>query len=291
MRNIVLVAETGADIPPELAQRYNIQIVPMHVTFGSTTRDDGTFPSEEICAYYDRTRDLPKTSASTPEDFNTVFDQIHARWPDAQILYLAYSSVTTCSYQNAQIAAEGRDYVTSLDTKMASAGQYAIVIRMAQLLEKHPEWTLTEAIVAAQDLIRRAQMCFIPDKLDYLRAGGRVNNAAALCGELLSIHPFIEFQNGYLVATKKLRGKLSRLAPLLVWDYTMRYHLEKDEIWLIWSPGFREELRSPVEESARSCGFQKITWVKTGGVITTHGGPGAFGIVGFSQLFHKTQTK
>lgn len=62
MSQIILVAETGADIPPELAAQYNIRIVPMHVSFGSTTRDDGTFPSEEVCTYYELTRELPKTS-------------------------------------------------------------------------------------------------------------------------------------------------------------------------------------------------------------------------------------
>lgn len=283
MESIILMAETGADIPPELARQHNIQIVPMHVSFGNISQDDGTFPSEEICAYYERTKQLPKTSGSTPEDFSIAFDYAHARWPDAQILYLAYSAVTTCSYQSAQIAAEGRDYVTSLDTKMASAGQYAVVIRMARLLEEHREWTVAEAAAAARDLIKRARMCFIPKDMEYLRAGGRVSNAVALCGKLLGIHPLIEFQNGYLVATKKLRGKWGRIIPQLVCDYSEQRDLEKDEIWLIYSPGFSEEFRSLAEQATRSCGFQKITWVKTGGVITTHGGPGAFGVVGFSR--------
>ena len=43
-----------------------------------------------------------------------------------------------------------------------------------------------------------------------------------------------------------------------------------------------EEARRAAEEAARACGFQTIHWVKTGGVITTHGGKGAFGIVGFA---------
>lgn len=78
MGKIILVAETGADIPPHEVERYGIQIVPMHVSFGSETRDDGAFPPEEICAYYERTHELPKTSGSTPEDFRIVFDGIHA---------------------------------------------------------------------------------------------------------------------------------------------------------------------------------------------------------------------
>ena len=106
MPSILLVAETGSDISPELAAQHNIHIVPMHVAFGTDPVDDGSFPAEEIRDYYLRTGKLPTTSGSTPEDFTVVFDAIHAEHPEAHILYLAYSAVTTCSYQSAVIAAE-----------------------------------------------------------------------------------------------------------------------------------------------------------------------------------------
>ena len=32
MKTIVLVAETGSDLSPELAAKYEVQIVPMHVS-------------------------------------------------------------------------------------------------------------------------------------------------------------------------------------------------------------------------------------------------------------------
>ena len=48
MPSILLVAETGSDISPELAAQYNIHIVPMHVAFGTDPVDDGSFPAEEI---------------------------------------------------------------------------------------------------------------------------------------------------------------------------------------------------------------------------------------------------
>lgn len=280
---IILMAETGADIPPEAAARHNIQIVPMHVTFGDQTRDDGTFPSEEVCEYYEKTGVLPKTSGSVPEDFVKAFDEAHAKWPQSQILYLAYSSVTTCSYQSAQIAAEGRDYITSIDTKMVSVGQGAIVVRMARLLEEHPEWTMAEAVEATQDLIARARFAFIPDDLEYLRAGGRVSNAVALVGRVLGIHPLIELLNGQLIATKKLRGKLLSIGPKLLADYAERENLDREELWIVRAPGFTDELHAAMEESAKTCGFQKINWLQTGGVITAHGGKGAFGVAGFAK--------
>ena len=280
---IILVAETGGDIPREVAEQYNIQLVPMHVAFGTDTRDDGTFPSEEVCDFYDRTGILCKTSGSVPEDFTKCFDHIHTRWPQAQILYLAYSSVTTCSYQSAQIAAEDRDSVTALDTKAVSAGQYSIVIETAKWLEAHPEATIQEAAQVAQDLISRANMCFVPKDMEYLRAGGRVSNVVALGGKLLGILPLIEILEGKLVATRKLRGKLEALAPKLVREYAEKWSLDRKELWLIWTPRFPDDLKQVVEKTAKDMGFETVTWVKSGGVITSHSGPSAFGVVGFTK--------
>ena len=283
MSKVVLVAESGADIPSEAAARYGIQIVPMHVSFGAVSRDDGNFPAEEVCRYYQQTKDLPKTSASTPEDFTRVFDRIHAAAPEAQILHLAYSAVTTCSFQSGLLAAEGRDYVTSVDTKMVSAGQYAVVLRIARLLAEHPEWGLSESKAAAEDLIPRCRMCFVPDTMEFLRAGGRVSNAAALCGKLLGIHPVIEILDGYLKATHKPRGDMKKIAPKLLEDYVERESLEREEIWLIRTPGLALDTQAAVEKTAQWMGIGTIHWVDTGGVITCHGGPGAFGVAGFAR--------
>jgi len=178
MSNIILVAETGSDITPEMAAENGIYLVPMHVSMGEITLDDGSFPPEDVCAYYDRTGKVPRTAASNPEDFSVVFNEIHARWPEKKILHLAYSAVTTCSYQNALLAAEDRDYVLSVDTKHVSVGQASVVLSVAELLRNQPEITLEQAAEAARKIAASTKMCFIPDNLDYLRAGGRVSNAA-----------------------------------------------------------------------------------------------------------------
>ena len=150
MSNIILVAETGSDITPALAKEHGIYLVPMHVSLGETTLDDGSFPPENVCAYYDRTGKVPRTSASNPGDFTVVFDEIHAAHPDKQILHLAYSAVTTCSYQNALIASENRHYVRSVDTKHVSVGQASVVLAVAQLLRERPDITIDEAAEAAK---------------------------------------------------------------------------------------------------------------------------------------------
>ena len=283
MGKIILVAETGADISRELAEEYGIYIVPMHVTFDEETFDDGSFPVEKIVEYYANGKKFPKTSGSNPEDFVTVFDRIHAEHPDAEILYLAYSAITTVSYQSGVIAAEVREYVTAVDTRQVSAGQGMVVVEMARKLRENPHMTMEEAVAVANELIEKANMCFVPDNLEFLRAGGRVSNVVALVGGLLGIHPCIEILEGKLIATKKYRGKMVMVATRLVKEFAAQWKLRRDELWCVYTIGISEEVKQAVAKAAEECGFKGIQWIQAGGVITTHGGPAAFGIAGFAE--------
>ena len=280
---ILISAETGSDITRELAQELGILLIPMHVTMGSETLADGTFAPEEVCAYYDRTGKVPTTSGSTPYDFESVYDRLFAEDPQVQILHLAYSAVTTCSYHSCELAIEGKPYagnVRIVDTKHVSVGQCAVVAAVAAWLSAHPEATLDEAADAAVKIAEETKMCFIPDNLDYLRAGGRCSNAVALVGNLLQLHPCIEIIDGRLIAGKKYRGQLAKVAPALLKEFAARHELKKDHLYFINTPYMNEGVRTALNAEAQALGFRHVTWVKTGCVITCHGGPGAFGIVG-----------
>lgn len=282
MKKYIIVAETGSDIPKDLAKQYGIYLVPMHVTFGDEMKDDGAFPPKEVCEYYEKTGKVPKTSGCNPEDFTKIFDEIFEKYPDCHIVYLAYSAVTTCSYQSAKIAAEDIKNISFIDTKHVAIGQCAAVIRTAQEIEKHPEWTVEQVEKEAVRIADSVNMCFIPSNLDYLRAGGRVSNATALCGNLLSIHPQIELVDGHLKAVKKYRGKMRKVVLNMIKDFVEEKNLNRSEIWLGYTTGFSEELIEEATSCAKELGFEEIHWIQTGGVITTHGGSNAFCMAGFA---------
>lgn len=283
MNKIILVAETGSDIPANMAEEKGIHLVPMHVSMNNTTYDDGKFPPEDVCAYYNKTGKVPKTSASSPGDFTVAFDEIHEKYPDAHIFHLAYSAVTTASYQSAVIAAENRNYVTSFDTKHVSVGQAAVILKIAEILENNPDISVEELVKVAEKIREQVKMCFVPDNLDYLRAGGRVSNAVAIAGNLLHLHPCIDILDGKLTATKKYRGSMKKIVPKLIEEYVNQYSLSKDHVYLINTPYLSQEIRTVAEETVNKIGIRSFTWINTGCVITCHGGPGAFGVVGFSE--------
>lgn len=283
MNKIIIAAESGSDIPKEYIEKYNLYILPMYVNFADESLEDGSFPVEKIFQYYKNTRRLPSTSAVSPEAYEKAFLEIHQKYPDAVILHLCYSAVTTCTWQNALIASEEMDYVRHVDTKAVTAGQTAIILRTAKYIEEHPEIEIDELCKQIEDWTAQLEMYFFPGDLDYLRAGGRVSNAAYLGAALLSLKPLIKIDNGYLVAGKKYRGAMEKVSKKLVADYFESGRLSVDEVYLIYSEGLSEHLRSELENQIKMLGAGSVEWIRTGGVISTHSGPGAFGIVGYKK--------
>lgn len=278
MKYVILV-ESGADVPAEAAERLGIEIVPMHVAINGRTFDDGTVDSDDLLAECEETGSISTTSASTPADFQIAFDEIHAEHPEAHILHLAYSAVTTTSYNSALSAAEGRDYVTSIDTKSVSGAQYFIASEMARILEENPDMELDQVKAEVAELVEHIRMGFIPGGLEFLKKGGRLSNAACLGAQILRIKPVIEIESGQLVATRKLRGGMEKVVMAFIDDFLTREPLDMTRAVLIYNRGLSDELRSDIEERMRIAGFQSYEWVKTGCVIASHCGPGSFGLV------------
>lgn len=278
MSEIILVAESGSDIPAAEAAEQGIYIVPMHVSLGNTTIDDGSMPPAEMLEECRQLGVLPKTSGCTPGDFVTAFDAIHAEHPEAQILYLAYSAVTTCSYESARTAAEGRDYVHMLDTTHVTIGQGFVVKATAKHLAENPDISVEELQAFAANLSACMRMGFIPGDLGYLRAGGRLSNAAFLGATLLRIKPVIELVDGRLVATKKLRGSMEKACVGLMDHMASQGDYNSDLVFFVRSPGLPISVMQAVEAHAAELGFAEWKWYDTQNVITSHCGPGSFAI-------------
>ena len=86
-----------------------------------------------------------------------------------------------------------------------------------------------------------------------------------------------------MVATKKYRGKMKKVSKQLIEQYSESYDLDKKVLWIIYTIGFSDEVRTCVEEAAKELNYEQIYWIQANGVITTHGGPAAFGMAGFSK--------
>lgn len=208
MTKYVITTESGSDLPQDFIDRYNIYIVPMHVTMGEDTFDDGSFDVQKVFDYYDEHGILPKTSGSTPQDNSQVFQKVFEEHPDAHIIHVAYSAVTTVSYNAANIAAQDFENIHIVDAKHVTLGLTAVVVATAQFIEENPDSTPEEIVAFVEDVRERTHMAFLPKTLTYLRAGGRVSNLAFYGASLLNLFPTIVLE---IVTSFPVRNIVERL--------------------------------------------------------------------------------
>lgn len=281
MKKYVILTESGTDLPKELASQYHIHVLPMHIAMGNMQYSDGAIPVTQVYSYYDKTGCIPKTSAVNPIEYLNCFEQLKKENPDSVILHIGYSSKASCTFQNARIASDGMDYVYHVDSLNVSGGEAAIVLKAAELVEQQPDIQPEELVKTLEAYTSLARVSFIPGNLEYLKAGGRVSNAAYLGASILQLKPLIEILDGELISTKRFRGSISRIAEKYLNEYIDRYNMEKEQIYLLYSFGLDESVKQRMEEIAAEKGFKKIIWIQTGCVISIHSGPGAIGVAGF----------
>ncbi len=283
MTKFIITAESGSDLPKELVERYGVRIIPMHVTMGDETRPDGTFPVKEVFDFYEKTGTLPKTAGSTPDDNAKCFRQIFEEYPDAHIIHIAYSAVTTVSFNAAKIAAEDFENIHLVDSKNVTIGQTAIIKATAEYIENHPDASPEDVIAFVENIRERTRFIFLPNTLLYLKAGGRVSNLAFHGASLLNIHPTIVIEDGYLVSGKKYRGNFDRCIKKMIADFFNTYNIDPETVMVCGSPGVSDENKDLVYSLLSQHNANTDQWFDTGAVISSHGGPGAIGLLGIER--------
>jgi DegV family protein with EDD domain len=283
MRKIILSTESGADVPLELVEKYNLQVVPMHVIMDGQDFLDGHLPVNEIYDYYDRTKKIPSTSATNSHEYHEFFTSIKDNFPDCIIIHIGYTSKASASFQSAVIASEELDDIFLIDALNVTGGLAAIVLYAANLLEKEPTIEPVQLVEQIKAIVPKSRLAFVPGSLEFLRAGGRVSNIAYLGGALLKIKPLIELIDGRLVSTKKYRGKMEVVAEKVFLEYLDEYKIAREQLYLIYSIGLDEGIMRRIEEISREKGFKKVNWIQAGAMISTHSGPGGFGIAGLEE--------
>ncbi|HWL26790.1 MAG TPA: DegV family protein [Ureibacillus sp.] len=280
MRRIILSTESGADLPKDLVEKYQIQVVPMHVIMDGKDYLDGELSVEEVFDYHSRTKKIPSTTATNVHEYHELFTKIRINFPDSIIIHIGYTSKASASFQSALIAAEDFEDLFLIDTLNVTGGLAAIVMYAVTILEEEPSISHVHLIEKIESVVPKTRLAFIPGSLDFLRAGGRVSNIAYIGGSLLKIKPCIELKEGKLVSTRKYRGNISIVAEKLMQDYLNQYNIDRKQLYLIYSIGLDESIKKRMDEIAKETGFENITWMQAGAMISTHAGPGGFGIAG-----------
>ena len=232
--------------------------------------------------FYKKLRDgaLATTSAISVGTFEETMGKILDSGRD--VLYIAFSSGLSTTYQSAVIAAEDLKEshpdgkVLVVDSLCASLGQGLLVYLCA--MEKKKGRTLEEVHAFAEATKGRVCHWFTVDDLNHLKRGGRISAATALVGTMLSIKPVLHVDDaGHLISVGKARGRKASLLALV--DHMAETAEDPGDQTIFISHGdCLEDAEFVAGEVRRRFGVKTVHINYVGPVIGNHSGPGTLAL-------------
>lgn len=272
--DIKIVADSLCDLPEELLERYDIDVVALNIYFGESSYKDGLNINKK--EFYDKlkeSKETPSTSQVNPSDFEAVFE----KYPDRTILYIGGSSAASGTYQSGVIAKNSMDDmdIHTFDTMALSMGCGLLVLKAAEMAKNGR--SIDEIISMLEKMKPSVVSIFTVDTLEYLERGGRISKTKALLGTVLSIKPVLTVENGLVTPMDSVRGKKKVNEKFI--SIIQKDNLDLEGITISVCHADNEaEAEKLAEEIKGRLHPQEIIISEIGAAIGTHCGPGTLAV-------------
>ena len=225
---IKIVTDGSCDLPQEIIDRVNPEIVRTNVSFGDETFIGGVEITET--EFYEKMKGckvLPKTSSPSPERFIRVYEKEEYE----ELLVLTLTSKLSGTYHNAIIAKNmyheenEEKRIEVVDSKNGSIGAALMILKCQNLIDAGKNMDeILEAIEKMQeDIVFFGSL----DTLENAIKGGRVNPIAGKLINALNFKVIVHIDEGLVKPIDKARGSANSLKKVL--EYVKKY-IDKDNI-------------------------------------------------------------
>lgn len=284
MSNYVLITDSASDLPSEIAESLEVEILPMKYMVNDTPCVDKDFDMENFYNLL-RGKALSLTSQTNVEEFSNYFSGYLENGKD--ILYVGFPLSLSGMNNSARVAAKelSEKYperkIIVIDSVSASIGQGLLVYYAA--LKKKSGATIDEVADFVNN--NKLKFChwFTVDDLYFLKRGGRISQATAVVGSILNVKPLLSMNDeGKLYVFDKIRGKKKVLDLMSSKIENLNSNYKKV---FVGHADCLDDAKYVAERISSENHSLDVTITHLGPIIGTHTGPGtvALAFVGNSR--------
>ncbi|HEM4952006.1 TPA: DegV family protein [Streptococcus suis] len=279
-----IVTDSTSDLPISWVQENDVTVLGLTINLDGVTYEtvgENRLTSADLLEKM-ASGSQPTTSQVNVGQFEEVFEA--AAKEDKEVLYLAFSSALSGTYQSGTIA---RDMVLDaypdvvieiVDTKAATIGEGYLVMKAVEARAAGKTLAETKAIV--EDLVPRLRTYLLVDDLNHLVRGGRLSKATALIGGLVNIKPLLALNaEGKLEAIAKIRGRKKGIKEML--NLTLD-NLDHSTVMVAYTGDIEaaEAIKATLLEDSR---VTDVLLTELGPIIATHTGTGGLAILSINK--------
>lgn len=274
-----LITDSTADLDESWAKDQDVEILGLHITLDGQvyeTVGENRLTSDLLLERM-KNGSKPTTSQINVGQFEEAFRR-QAEAGEA-VLYLAFSSVLSGTYQSAVMAREmileefPEATIEIVDTLAAAGGEGYLSILAVEARDQGKSLEETKAMI--EDILPRLRTYFLVDDLYHLMRGGRLSKGSAIIGSLVNIKPLLWIEaDGKLVPIAKVRGRKKGMREMLQLASQDLAHSTAIVAYSTDLDGAQALKDSLLESPA----IDQVLIMPLGPVIATHVGPGTLAV-------------
>jgi len=279
--SIAILTDSTCDIPQDLVESYEIDIIPTTVIWGEDTyRDRIDLSPRDFYARLEKDPIHPKTTQPGPTTFETHYRE--ALQAGAQeIIVFTVSSALSGTYNVARQAASTFDIpIRVVDSKgpTMSLGWQVLAAARAREAGKGRQGILDAATMVRQNVV----LVVLLDTLEYIHKGGRIGGAAKFVGSLLNLKPLVEIdhQQGTVEAAGRARTFKRGIAMLKKRFFSQLDTARPLRIAVLHGDA-EKEAQQLAQDIQASYDVRELLFNITGPVLGVNTGPGAIALCGY----------
>lgn len=289
-KKVQIVSDGSLDLPQELTEEKDIEVVPFYVSF-----DSETYKKEiveiGIRDFYQEMVDhpdvFPKSSMPSVDDFYHVFEK--SAKENIPVICICITKKFSGSLQSATVA-KGmieekypQAKITVIDSTVNTVLQGLFVLEACRLRDMGMDYE--EIIDKILPIRETGRILFTVGSIDYLQHGGRIGKLAGIAASALGIKPMITLKEGEIFSSGLARGRIRSMKKVveMTREYLDEVNARPGEYNFCIGYGydykeavkFREMLKDLVKERL---GIEEIGIYQIGATIGVHTGPYPIGI-------------
>jgi DegV family protein with EDD domain len=190
---IALVTDSTCDLAPELIDQYQINMLPINISFGDNNYlDKVTIHPEQFYKLLDESPEYPKSSQVNETAFINLYSHLASHYDSIISIHVSdkLSGTFNSSVRAARsISSEFNKPVTVLNSRNLSGALGLIVLRTAQAIESG--FSHEQIVSMAEKWISDTSIFVSVRTLKYMVRGGRVSAFSGLIARILNINPIV----------------------------------------------------------------------------------------------------
>ncbi len=191
--NIALVTDSTCDLSQELIDNYQINMLPINISFGENQYlDKVTIQPEQFYRLLDETSEYPKSAQVNEAAFVNLYSHLASNYDS--IIAVQVSDKLSGTYNSSLKAARSvsREFnkpVSVINSRNLSGALGLIVLRTAQAIESGLPHD--QIVRLAEQWAGQTRILVSVKTLKYLVRGGRLSAARGLIAQILNINPIV----------------------------------------------------------------------------------------------------